>query len=358
MSHSSSYEITENVYHYNYEATVTANSGYLPGEITVMKNGTKSEISGLLDGDLEVSISEATENLHIDLKERYRYRGYRLTPEQIAEITNPKLIAKEDASGAFMEVKETTIPKIMINTSNVTNMQNMFKNCSNLKSLDLSNFDTSNVTKMYSMFYGCSNLETLDLSNFSTSNMSSMYIPYSIKYLILNNPEVKLKYDRKAFLNPECRILVPKDSLNKYKSDPEWNKIENKIVAMEDYTITRHDNGSIDVTPNNPVNNDPKRICGYIEQIVDGDRVIASHVPYDYTGTIIKSEPLTTNITKEGYSVGELYITGYKYHDSDMNYDDLYSDDIYKEKLLEKYVYGGYITTIHVKYSALVQPIQ
>ena len=39
------------------------------------------------------------------------------------------------------------------NTSNVTNMSYMFRECSTLTSLDLSNFDTSNVTRMSHMFY-------------------------------------------------------------------------------------------------------------------------------------------------------------------------------------------------------------
>ena len=43
-------------------------------------------------------------------------------------------------------------------------MYDMFNRCSNLTSLDLSNFNTSNVTNMISMFDSCSALETLDYS--------------------------------------------------------------------------------------------------------------------------------------------------------------------------------------------------
>ena len=59
-------------------------------------------------------------------------------------------------------------------TSKITTMKDMFINCSNLTSLDVSNFDTSNVTDMYSMFYGCSNLTSLNVSNFNTSNTTNM----------------------------------------------------------------------------------------------------------------------------------------------------------------------------------------
>lgn len=63
-------------------------------------------------------------------------------------------------------------------TSSVINMNDMFSNCFNLTELDVSGFDTSNVTDMSSMFYFCFNLKTLNLKNFNTSkveNMNSMF---------------------------------------------------------------------------------------------------------------------------------------------------------------------------------------
>ena len=61
-----------------------------------------------------------------------------------------------------------------LNTSNVRSMYNMFRGCSGLTSLDLSNFITSNVTSMGEMFDGCSGLTSLDLSSFDTSNVIGM----------------------------------------------------------------------------------------------------------------------------------------------------------------------------------------
>ena len=50
----------------------------------------------------------------------------------------------------------------------------MFRDLSNLISLDVSSFDTSKVTNMETMFAGMSRLTTLDLSNFNTSKVTSM----------------------------------------------------------------------------------------------------------------------------------------------------------------------------------------
>ena len=60
-------------------------------------------------------------------------------------------------------------------TSNVTSMTEMFKNCSSLTSLDVSGFNTSKVTGMISMFQDCSSLTSLDLSNWNTSKVTSNY---------------------------------------------------------------------------------------------------------------------------------------------------------------------------------------
>ena len=61
-----------------------------------------------------------------------------------------------------------------LNTSNVTTMDGMFRNCEKLEVLDLSTFDTNKVTSIFSMFFGCTNLTSLNVSNFNTSNVTNM----------------------------------------------------------------------------------------------------------------------------------------------------------------------------------------
>ena len=61
-----------------------------------------------------------------------------------------------------------------LNTSEVTNMREMFYNCSGLTSLDVSHFNTQNVTDMRRMFSGCSGLTSLDVSHFNPQNVTDM----------------------------------------------------------------------------------------------------------------------------------------------------------------------------------------
>ena len=66
-----------------------------------------------------------------------------------------------------------------LNTSQVTTMRQMFRGCSSLTSLDLSNFNTANVTTMYAMFFECSDITSLDLSSFNTENLTEMNFMFS-----------------------------------------------------------------------------------------------------------------------------------------------------------------------------------
>ena len=67
-----------------------------------------------------------------------------------------------------------SITSAEISVSGITTTENMFYDCCNLKSIDLTNLNTSKVTNMTWMFYGCNALETLDLTNLNTSKVTSM----------------------------------------------------------------------------------------------------------------------------------------------------------------------------------------
>lgn len=79
-------------------------------------------------------------------------------------------------SGSTSDVINATV----LDTSRLTTMFNLFRNCNNVTSLDLSGWNTSKVTNMNSMFLNCNNLTSLDLSGFNTSKVTN--ILYMFQY--------------------------------------------------------------------------------------------------------------------------------------------------------------------------------
>lgn len=63
----------------------------------------------------------------------------------------------------FRDCENLTSFKYDLDTSQIEEMDGMFRNCSSLKSIDLSKMDASNVNSMISMFNGCTDLEEIKL---------------------------------------------------------------------------------------------------------------------------------------------------------------------------------------------------
>ncbi len=96
-------------------------------------------------------------------------------------------------------------------TNNLNTMNTMFKNCTNLTSIDTSNWDTGKVTDMSDMFASCSLLTTLDISNWDTSKVTSMASMLSgcesLTSLNLNNLDVS-KVQTMNYMFYGCRKLT------------------------------------------------------------------------------------------------------------------------------------------------------
>ena len=82
------------------------------------------------------------------------------------------VIANENSARLFDGFTEITSINFNgnYNTNNATTMEGIFKGCTSLTSLDLSDFDTSNVTNMGAMFKGNTALSSINLSSFDTSS--------------------------------------------------------------------------------------------------------------------------------------------------------------------------------------------
>lgn len=62
----------------------------------------------------------------------------------------------------------------VINVTGMTHTSRMFENCSKLTGVNWQQSDTSDVTDMHNMFYGCTEMDSLDLSNFNTGIVTNM----------------------------------------------------------------------------------------------------------------------------------------------------------------------------------------
>ena len=94
-----------------------------------------------------------------------------------------KVYLNEDSNRMFRDLSNLiSLDVPSFDTSKVINMEAMFAGMPSLTSLNLSNFDTSKVTRMNSMFEGMSRLTTLDLSNFDTSQVTNMEAMFGYMY--------------------------------------------------------------------------------------------------------------------------------------------------------------------------------
>ena len=88
------------------------------------------------------------------------------------DLSNFNTTNVENMGGMFSGCSSlTSLDLSNFNTTNVEWMGAMFFNCTKLSSLNVSGFDTSNVRNMYRLFSGCSSLTSLDLSNWDASNV-------------------------------------------------------------------------------------------------------------------------------------------------------------------------------------------
>ncbi|WP_207492786.1 BspA family leucine-rich repeat surface protein [Enterococcus faecalis] len=103
--------------------------------------------------------------------------------------------------GLNLNQKLASIDLSGLDTSNVTDMSNMFFSCLSLRNLNLGDLDTSNVTDMSNMF--CfNNLTSLDLgSNFDTSNVTNMKQMFTWNFL--ENINLGDKFDTSNVLDME-----------------------------------------------------------------------------------------------------------------------------------------------------------
>lgn len=103
------------------------------------------------------------------------------------------VIAPEDSSFLFYTFDGTTSFEGIndLDTSHVTNMDEMFENCPNVQGdIDLSHWDTSHVTNMTGMFANWRKVSSLNVADWDTSNVTSM----SGMFLMFSDPNIQLHH--------------------------------------------------------------------------------------------------------------------------------------------------------------------
>lgn len=163
----------------NADNAITENSNNMPGKQKIAtKAGSNSELieegtCGTCKWEYKHEDDDYVLHLHAGIFEG----SISPSSEQITKIIiDPNVIVGENSASLFSGLTNLKTIEGLTNldTSRMTDMQNMFLNCHSLTSLDLSNFNTANVIAMSEMFNECSSLTSLDLGSFDNSNVKDM----------------------------------------------------------------------------------------------------------------------------------------------------------------------------------------
>lgn len=137
-----------------YEAEVIAENGYNAGTLNVS--------GGVINGDKTINATSAVKRAQIFIvKGSKPWYGVNYWGD----------------AHKVINVDESVPGQATVTCRDVTKMDSMFRWCSNITSVDLSNFDTSKLSyeyDMYAMFSMCTSLVSINLSNFDTSKATNM----------------------------------------------------------------------------------------------------------------------------------------------------------------------------------------
>ncbi|WP_024860490.1 BspA family leucine-rich repeat surface protein [Ruminococcus flavefaciens] len=171
------------------------------------------KLYGNVDKDAVQSFNNQYADSHPDSK-IYKRHGVKTI------VTAPGAVLPEDSSYLFSYFTEaTTIDLSYSDTSNVTNMEDMFCHDKEVRTIKMPNIDTSKVTKMNAMFIWCRELKTLDLTNLDTSNVTTMEAMFagctSLEDFDLKNIDTsKVRNMSKMFQDCEKAVFIDLDNFD------------------------------------------------------------------------------------------------------------------------------------------------
>ena len=146
------------------ELEITENGEYLP----------PTDIAGF--SKVNVDVQPVLEELTITQNGEY-------TPQEgvdgFSKVTANVVPTKKVVLPSGIQIRNTQIidgywAGELVDTNTITSIYRMFRDCSQLQTLDVSNWNVSNVTYMNDAFFNCSSLEVLDVSKWDTRKVISM----------------------------------------------------------------------------------------------------------------------------------------------------------------------------------------
>ena len=143
------------------ELSVTQNGTYVPDEGT-----TYSKVSV----NVPQTVASGTVKALLDATKSCQYLFYNYTGTSVDGIISYADTSNVSDMGNMFNYCRSLTSVPLLDTSNVHNMNNMFNNCSSLTAIP--QFNTSNVTSMSYAFNNCSSLTTIP--QLDTSNVNNM----------------------------------------------------------------------------------------------------------------------------------------------------------------------------------------
>lgn len=142
------------------------------------KNGTVPEVG---ERNME-NLPAAIASTHDTLEELTITQNGEYTPQEgvdgfskvVANVVPTKRVIIPNIQIRNTQIIDGYWAGELVDTSTMTDMYRMFRNCSQLQTLDVSKWDVSNVTNMSGMFEGCSKLTTIDVSKWDTSSLTGI----------------------------------------------------------------------------------------------------------------------------------------------------------------------------------------
>ena len=195
-------------------------------KIITNNNDNESKNKNIIKGIIEINSDDINKNIKL---------FYTKTNEDIDVYINKEKInvLKENNNWKYNFNKTGKYMFEIIFNDNITNCKGLFNECSNIISLDFTNFNTSNVTDMSFMFSKCHKLKEIKgINKFITNKVTDMNTMfqgcYELEYLDLTNFDTSNVTDM-SFMFNKCNKLKEIKGINKFIT----NKVTNMKVMFQ-----------------------------------------------------------------------------------------------------------------------------